>query len=149
MKNLQLSLVLVSFLMFFSCKDDNQKLLDNLSGTWKVEQAIYSQTGKVNPDSVVKYPNSIFQLDNCQLTGSNRECSGYYNLTGKEKVKITFNATASESRTFLTIMETFTPSVNLLGSYNIKNSGNAMTLSGPQAGTVDYKGKTITLQLSK
>jgi hypothetical protein len=148
MKNLQF-LSLISLFLFFSCKDSNQGLLDTLSGTWKVEQVIYSQTGKVSPDSIIKYPNSIFQLNNCQLSGSNRECSGFYNLTGKEKVKITFNATASEGRTFVTVMETFTPSINLLGSYDIKNSKNSMTLSGPQAGTVGYSGKTITLQLSK
>jgi hypothetical protein len=149
MKNLQLCFASALFLMFFSCKDNNQKLLDNLSGTWKVKQITFSQTGNVNPDSVVKYPNSIFQLDNCRLTGSVRECAGYYNLTGKEKVKITFNATASVNRTFLTVMETFTPSINLLGSYDIKNSSNSMTLSGPQAGSSDYKGRTIVLELNK
>ena len=73
----------------------------------------------------------------------------FYNLTGKEKVKITFNANTRENKTFLTVIENFTPSTNLLGEYDIKNLGNAMTLSGPQASIPNYKGRTIVLQLSK
>lgn len=149
MKKIQHSTLLFVFVSLLSCKDDNQSLISSLSGTWKVTQITYSQTGNTNPDSVVKYPNSVMQLDNCELTGSNRECSGYYDLTGKQKVKITFNGTASENRTFITVMESFTPTVNLLGSYDIKDTDNTMTLSGPQAGIINYKGKTMTLQLSK
>ncbi len=39
-------------LMFFSCKDNNQKSLDNLSGTWQVKQITFSQTGSINPDNI-------------------------------------------------------------------------------------------------
>lgn len=48
-------------LMFFSCKDNNQKSLDNLSGTWQVKQITFSQTGSINPDNISII---IFQLDN-------------------------------------------------------------------------------------
>jgi hypothetical protein len=138
------------FFSLISCKDSNQQLLDDLSGTWKVEQITYSKIGNATPDSVVKYPVGILQLDNCELTGSNRECSGYYNLTGKEKVRITFNANASEKKTFITVFETATPSINLNGDYSIdENTKNKLIIQGPQASIKDYRGRTYQLNLSK
>jgi hypothetical protein len=60
-------------LMFFSCKDNNQKSLDNLSGTWQVKQITFSQTGSINPDNISII---IFQLDNCRQP---RADAGSYN----------------------------------------------------------------------
>lgn len=143
-------LFILSITLFFcSCKDETQELINDLSGTWKVDEIVYSKTGQTAPDSVVKYPNSIFQLDQCELTGSIRSCSGFYDLTGTQNIKIVYNASPGENTTFIAIMDEEIPKISLLGSYRISQSGNSMTLKGPRASSPTYQGNTIELRLKK
>lgn len=149
MKKLSYFCICTLVCSLLSCKDANQELLNNISGTWKVDEITYSSYPYTVPDSVVKYSSGILQFDNCQLTGSIRECSGFYKLVNSEVVSIVYNANAARSQTFISIMSSFPKFVNLRGAYTITRSGNQMTLSGPQENIIDYKGQKIKIQLSK
>lgn len=148
MKKLSYFCILALVSSLLSCKDANQELLNDISGVWKVDQITYTSYPYAVPDSVVKYPSGVLQLDNCQLTGSIRECSGFYKLVSNESIGITYTANSDKSQTFIKIMS-FPKFINLLGAYTITRSGNQMTLSGPQENIIDYKGQKIKIQLYK
>jgi hypothetical protein len=130
-----------------SCTDESQDLIKKISGTWKVNEIVYSKTGNTKPDSIVNYQNGIFQLDNCTLTGSSRQCAGYYLLNGKE-TKFNYGVDANSNTTFIQILDLKT-SINLRGDYRIEQTGNNLTLSGPEGKISSYVGGTITIKLSK
>jgi hypothetical protein len=139
--------ILAIALSMISCKDSTIKLLEDMSGTWKVDEIVYSKTGQTIPDSVVKYPNSIFQLNECDDYQA-KICSGFYNLQGKEKVNIFYNASSSFNEGSIFVKETTRPEIDLNGSYKLFLNGNSMSLKGPQIGS-NYQGKTIELRLIK
>lgn len=130
-----------------SCKDDTIKLLEDMAGTWKVDEIVYSKTGQTAPDSVVKYPNSIFQLNECDDYKA-KVCNGFYNLQGNEKVNIQYNASSSFNEASIFVYETTRPKIDLNGSYNVFLDGNSMIFKGPQTSPT-YQGKTIELRLKK
>ncbi len=134
-------------LLFCSCKGDTIKLLEDMSGNWKVDEIVYSKVGQTAPDSVVKYPNSIFQLNECDDYKA-KICSGFYNLQGNEKVNIQYNASSSFNEASIFVYETTRPKIDLNGSYRVFLDGNSMTLKGPQTSST-YLGKTIELRLKK
>ena len=149
MKTKSFIIAITSVILMIACKDENQAIVDNISGAWKIEEIIYAQIGQATPDSVVKYPKSIFQFDNCELTGSNRQSTGYYNINGNEKINIHYGISASYNETFISVMDSKTPKINLQDSYKVTVKGNSMTMLGPQSGIVNYQGKTVTVKLSK
>lgn len=149
MKTKSFIIAVTTVLLMIACKDENQAIIDKISGTWKIEEITYSQTGQAIPDSVIKYSTSTFQFDNCALTGSTRQCTGYYNTNGNEKVNIQYGVSASNDETSISVMETKIPKINLHGSYKVTVNGNSMTMSGPQSSNPNYQGKTILIKLNK
>lgn len=147
MRNYPKLLLTLVFLFFCSCKDDTIKLLEDMSGNWKVDEIVYSKVGQTAPDSVVKYPNSIFQLNECDDYKA-KVCNGFYNLQGNEKVNIQYNASSSFNEASIFVYETTRPKIDLNGSYKVLLDGNSMTLKGPQTSPT-YQGKTIELRLKK
>ncbi|MBB6003337.1 hypothetical protein [Arcicella rosea] len=138
----------LSTIFLFSCKDDTIKLLEDMSGNWKLDEIVYSKVGQTAPDSVVKYPNSIFQLNECDDYKA-KICNGFYNLQGNEKVNIQYNASSSFNEASIFVYETKVPKIDLNGSYKVFLDGNSMTLKGPQASSPTYQGRTIELRLKK
>ncbi|MDI9873082.1 hypothetical protein [Flectobacillus rivi] len=149
MKKLSYFCICTLVCSLLSCKDANQELLNDISGTWKVDEITYFSYPYTVPDSIVKYPSGVLQFDNCQLSGSIRECSGFYKLVNSEVVSIVYNANAARSQTFISIMSSIPKFINLLGAYNITRSGNKMILEGPEVSVPDYKGPKRKIQLSK
>lgn len=149
MKKLSYFCILALVSSLLSCKDANQELLNNISGTWKVDQITYYSYPYTVIDSVGKYPSGVLQFDNCQLTGSTRECSGFYKLVNNEVVSIVYNANAAKNQIFISIMSSIPKFINLVGAYNITRNGNNMLLEGPEVSVPDYKGPKIKIQLYK
>jgi hypothetical protein len=79
---------LVCFL--FSCKDENQDLLDDLSGKWKVSSVTFKFIDK--PDSVVNYSNTYYEFFPCNSGDNNSSprCKGTFSENGKTYVVIYF-----------------------------------------------------------
>jgi hypothetical protein len=90
------SFVLISFL--FSCKDENQDLLDGLSGKWKVSSATFKFIGS-KQDSVVNYSNSYYEFFPCnsEANNSGTRCNGTFSESGK-KYTMTYFITANRSQ---------------------------------------------------
>ena len=148
MRNYSKLLLALSMIPLLSCKDDTIKLLEDMSGTWKVDEIVYSKVGQTALDSVVKYPNSIFQLNECEDYKA-KVCNGFYNLQGNEKVNIQYNASSSFNEASIFVNETTRPKIDLNGSYTVTINDNNMTLKRSQASNVTYQGNSIELRLKK
>ena len=132
-------IVLLSSLIWagIGCKSDNEKLLDNIAGTWQVDKIIYKNLSN-KPDSTIKCTNCVLQIDNCTL--GNGGCGGYYKLMDGQKVNIEQSPYGKAQELSISIVgEPASPPYQLIGKYTIENlSGNTLTLIGP------FNNKTIS-----
>lgn len=124
-------IVLLSSLILVgtSCKSDNEKLLDSISGTWQVDRIICKNFSN-KPDSTIKCTNCVLQIDNCTLGSGG--CGGYYKLMDGQKVNIIQSPYGKAQELSISIVgEPANPLYQLIGKYTIENlSGNSMTLIG-------------------
>jgi uncharacterized lipoprotein YehR (DUF1307 family) len=121
-------LLFIVVLLNFGCKDDNDKLLDSVSGTWQISKINYKSDTK--PDSVITCQNCVLQLDNCKL--GNGGCDGYYKLMDGLKVNLNYSTYGKAQEVSLSIVkEPSNPLNKLIGVYEVKNlTDNSMTLLG-------------------
>lgn len=124
-------IILLSSLIWvgISCKNDNEKLLDSISGTWQVDKITCKNLSN-KPDSTINCTNCVLQIDNCTL--GNGGCGGYYKLMDGQKVNIIQSPSGKAQELSMSIVgEPASPLYQLIGRYAIENlSGNSMTLIG-------------------
>lgn len=113
-----------------SCKNDNEKLLNTIAGTWQVDKVIYKSTDN-KPDSTINCINCVLQFDKCELGRGG--CGGFYVLMDGQKVNIVHSPSGKTQTLSISVVGTpARPTYNLIGVYNIENrSNNSMTLIGP------------------
>lgn len=134
MKTIIITGITILVTLIISCKDENTKLLDSISGTWEVDKITYKNSS-TRLDSTINCTNCVLQLDNCTL--GNGGCGGYYKLMDGLKVNIVNSPSGKAQELSLSVVgEPANPTYQLIGIYEIQNlSGSAMILIG----TLKYK----------